>query len=616
MIGGVFRRCENKDSLADTALEALAGQPPHSVTSWIDHYVGFSVKNSNAVNSSLQLVNNNPHDDAVSGLTCIHAARLDNKPELINKLNISHSRKTQISDSELILSAYLRWGSDCPSHLVGDYAFSIWDPRQRKLFCARDPIGVQPFYYSLTADMFVFSSTLGNLLNIPCVPQCIDEQYVAASLLFNPFTHNTQTYFKDIIKLPPGHSLTVSPDSQQLSRYWFPERANDVRYKSDDEYAEALQELLSIAITARLPSGHNIGVHLSGGLDSSGIAVLAARELRKQDRPPPLAFCWQPPPDNNKEGLQNDYALIQSICDQEGLKPRYCSLNIDDVLRFLHQDPTREPFTATNVYEQLVQQQAEQKDVQVILSGWGGDDGISFNRRGYYPGLLMSRRWQKLYHESKAGTSASWKFILSRAVLPLIAPDSSLRILRAIRHKQWPYPPKPFINPSFSRQAKPLQKKGYLLHGIRQVQLQMLASGQITARLEGWAASGAKHNISYCYPLLDQRVLEFALGLPPEQFQRGEYRRWIMRNALNSVLPDNICWSKTKAEPARVKAFFDILPEVLKLAAQTVNSRPDAITRAKYIDIPRLLKHLDPEHFQANPKWGNIGAALQLLDWE
>ncbi len=614
-IFGLFQRKAGDVSDGLRAMRSVLGAyGPDGCVEWTNGAIGLGHQQMlvTAIESQHDVL---PRYDDATRLAVTADVHLDNRAALGNALGITYLERAGLSDSEFILRAYRRWGRDCPDYLLGDFAFAIWNPQAQELFCARDHIGVKPFYYSLTRKHFVFASDINGVLAAPGVSDQFDEAYVAASLIDKFFTPNNRTFYQAVRKLPPGHTLTVQPDAVHLEQYWFPERAPTVRYASDADYAAAFLEIYTQAVHDRLRSTYPVGVHLSGGLDSSSIAVLAAREQRRQGRPPPPAFCWQPPPPAGIPQPDSEYTLIQAICAQEGLRAYYQSPGPEDILTTFRRDVTREPTVGTLLNEQVVQKQAAGQGIRVLLSGWGGDEGAAFNGRGYYPGLLLQGHWRQLYRESRVRTGHPLRFILMTAVLPLLHYKAP-KLVGKIWQGEWSIPDPPFIHPDFSRRIKPLRAKPYRETGARETQLQLLDDGYVTARLEAWAASGAQHNIVYRYPLLDRRLLEFALGLPAEQFRRGRWNRWLMRNALQDILPPEICWNSSKNDPIRVQALLDVMPEALATIRQTLSSRTVLPARARYVDLPRLMDHLDPERFKANPKLGKIRASLHFLDFE
>jgi len=170
----------------------------------------------------------------ISGLTITAGARLDGRSELINKLALKQSA----TDADLILHAYEAWGEDCVKHVIGDFAFAIHDSKSRRLFCARDHFGVKPFYYAHLANDFIFSTNLNELRQDPRVSDTLNEIAIGDYLLFGVNQDLSTTTFKDIQRLPPGHSLTVADGSIKIHRYWTPSPQNEVRFHNPSDYVE------------------------------------------------------------------------------------------------------------------------------------------------------------------------------------------------------------------------------------------------------------------------------------------------------------------------------------------------------------------------------------------
>ena len=560
--------------------------------------------------------------DRRAGLVVAADARLDDRATLCAALGVPHSERASIGDGDLILRAWLRWGRDCPRHLLGDYAFAVWDARQRILFCARDPVGVRPFYHALHGEQFVFASALEAVLAAPGVPDALDEAVVAGHLLGRPLS-DARTFFAAVRKLPPGHTLTVEADAgrsgsrrprTRVERHWQPEQTPAARPASDDACAEEFLDLYSRAVDDRLRGPDPIGTHLSGGLDSSSIAVLAARALRRRNRPPPLAFDWLPPVGSvpPKPEHAPEYALVDAVREQEGLQMFHCALGSGDVVAVLQRDGAL-PGVQVHMNEEAVQRCAAARGVRVLLSGWNGDGCVSHSGRQHWPHLLLSGRWRRLIAEYRAQDAGVKRFLAYGVALPFL-PHEFANMLSRLRRgrpavRRW------LIDPAFARRVKPPAVPRLWAVDVRRSQLRNLQRGHLVQRIEGWAASGARRGIEYRYPLMDRRLLEFALGLPPEQFRRGRWGRWLMRYGLRAVLPPEVCWNRSKAFPARVEsvdeAFVGAIPTIRQMLAAC---RP---ARASYVDMPRLWEHLDAAWFRAKPNYFvPLMQALTFLDFQ
>jgi asparagine synthase (glutamine-hydrolysing) len=162
-----------------------------------------------------------------------------------------------ISDSELILHAYLHWGEECVQHLLGDWTFAMWDPRWRKLFAARDQCGISSFYYYRGPRFFTFALSIKALLALPQIPKRPNMSSIARYLAVEQnggAQPNIQTVYEEILHLRPAHALTVTAEKADVRQYWFLENTPSLRLGSDDEYLEAFLELHTEAVRCRLRS--------------------------------------------------------------------------------------------------------------------------------------------------------------------------------------------------------------------------------------------------------------------------------------------------------------------------------------------------------------------------
>ena len=557
-----------------------------------------------------------PRVDAGSGLAVTASVRLDGRAALCETLGIPTPDRDGLPDSALLLKSYARWGQACPERLLGDYAFALWDPKQEVLFCARDHIGVRPFYYALAREHFVFASDIDAVLAAPGVSGELDEAAVATRLTYGARSLGSRTGYRAVRRLLAGHALSVKQGGIRLHRWWRPEEVPALPAASDDALAEQCSTILSDAVRDRVRNARAVGVHLSGGLDSSAVAVLAARELRRQGRPAPPAFAWQPPPGPGGAAEAAEYGAIESVCRQEELRVFHRSPGAHDVVAFLRRDGARSADAGTLIHEGVVQRAAAERGVGVLLSGLGGDEGISYSGPGHYAQLLRSGQVRRLWRELSERRRRPLAALVVAAALPLVSPRARTAA-RRLRRGKWPFRKNiTFIHPDFARRVRPLPAgPGMPRAGVRAMQLHVLQSGYLGRRMEDWAASGARHGIEYRFPLLDRRVLEFALALPPEQYRRGGWNRWLMRRSIAPVLPPEVCWNPDKSDPARYYALRGAIMEALPAVRRMIEERAAPPPRGCYLDLPRLMEHLDPALWRAGGRLWPVVNALRFLDF-
>ena len=555
------------------------------------------------------------------GLTIAADARLDDPEQLREALGLK-PRDGRIADAALILHAYQRWGRACVERLYGDFAFVVWDAPRRRLFCARDALGARPFYYALNAQRFAFATAMEAVLAAPGVGAELDERRVSTHLASPWRDFRRRTFFREVLRLAPGHTLTV--DAGRLRpvrqrRWWRPEGLPTARGGSAEEHGEGLLEELDRAVRVRLGGGP-VGVELSGGLDSSAVAVLAARELRRRGLAPPPAFSWHPPPpEPMPPEWAEGYGRIRSVAAQEGLRLFYYTRVLDDFLRQLSEDHCL-PSAGVGYLPPL----AAGEGVRVLLTGLGGDECVSNTGAGHDFRLLLSGRWPSLLaHLRRHGLRPSREVpkMLAGLLHPQLMPGSFFwRLLRDGRlwseSDCWRLRNYWLIDAQFARRVPPPAVPAVRMLSVRRRQLHRLRHGHLITRMEAEVARGARCGLEYRHPLLDRRLVEFALSRPPEAFC-GPPTRFLMRCAVSGLLPGEVCWSEDKSDPAGHAAFIEAFALEMPALRRAVLAPAAPLTRAGYLDVPRLLERLgDVEGFRRRPRPLPILNALAFLDFQ
>ena len=311
-------------------------------------------------------------------------ARIDNRDELLASVGRSARPGGEMPDSELIMAAYQKWGERCVEHLLGDFAFAIWDKRRQTLFCARDHFGVKPFVYYSCGSVFAFASEIKALLCLPYAPRQLDEVRVG-DYLTSTFDDTGRTFYQDIRRLPPAHSMTVSRAGVRLSEYWSLDPSREVRLGGDHEYAEAFREVFTEAVRCRLRSAFPLGSLLSGGLDSSAVTCVA-RDLLSQKG----ELCLATFSAVFDEVTQCDERpFIDAVLAQDSVRPQFVHgdrlsplADIDRV--HWHQD---EPLGAFNLFlNWALYGAAKEQGVRVLLDGF--DEVTQCDERPFIDAVL------------------------------------------------------------------------------------------------------------------------------------------------------------------------------------------------------------------------------------
>lgn len=227
-----------------------------------------------------------PQPLSLDGHTHVVAdARIDGRAELVRELaGAGIDAAADAPAAELILHAVRAWGDDAPSHLLGDFAFAVWDAPRGRLFCARDPFGVKPFFYARTFRAFVFSNTLDCVRLHPAVGGELDEGWIADFLVHGDTQAPDATVYTAVRQLPPAHTLVVHEGRIAVRRWWqLPTEPIHLPSTKVRDVVEQGVEALRVAVRDRLPQG-SAAFFLSGGRDSTSLAALAVETIARGER--------------------------------------------------------------------------------------------------------------------------------------------------------------------------------------------------------------------------------------------------------------------------------------------------------------------------------------------
>ena len=269
------------------------------------------------------------------------------------------------SDTETVLAAYDRYGDDFLAELRGMFAFALWDQRRRRLLCARDRFGIKPFYYAIIEDRLYFASEAKAL--VPFLPSIETDAGALAEYLTFQYTIGEQTLFRGIKQLLPGQMLVMENGSVEVRRYW------DVKYNIDFDhttiyFVRRFQELMQDSIEVHLRSDVPVGSYLSGGVDSSLMALLAARISPENNQSFHGKFTQYPGYDESHHAMVVAQRAGNTL-HQIDITAEHFRDNIEKVVYHLDF-----PVAGPGSFPQYMVSQLAAKHVKVVLGGQGGDE--------------------------------------------------------------------------------------------------------------------------------------------------------------------------------------------------------------------------------------------------
>jgi asparagine synthase (glutamine-hydrolysing) len=462
-----------------------------------------------------------------------------------------HRYRTR-SDTETIVHAYEQWGDDCVERLRGMFAFAIWDGPRRRLLLARDRLGVKPLYWAKVGGRLVFGSEIKAVLasgllraeaNEPALPELLGTRYLSG----------TETLFKGIHRLMPGHALVFEQGRVTIRAYWdvpAGRPAPELAGMSDRQLVTRFRELLQEAVRVRLMADVPLGMFLSGGLDSSAIAAIMARQIDRPLQTFSVAF-------KQRAFSELDYA--RQVATAIGADAHEVVIDDQDFFGALprliwHEDePIAHPSSIPLYFVSALARQ----HVTVVLTGEGSDELLA--GYGKYPRALANWRAAAAYGVVP-GAVRHW-------VAGAVVPNLPARIGRYARRSFLAMPRTPeamffdnFASIGLRRQAALLSPRVAALatperaygasraffdapNGSSTLLDRLLYADLKTYLVEllmkqdqmSMAAS-----IESRVPFLDHHLVEFAAALPPRMKLRGFTTKWILREAVRDILPAEI----------------------------------------------------------------------------
>ncbi len=523
--------------------------------------------------------------DPESGTVCVASARVDNRGELLRRLGVSLREWGEAvpttgrhDDTHLIHLAYLRWGEACVGRIFGDWSFAVWRPTDRHLFLARDHFGLTSLYYALDSGTFAFASDQRVLIDADLAPVEIDELYLAQLLSVWPAYHGERTVRRHLRRLPPAHTLAVGPQSAQLRQYWFLEETPELVLADKREYLEGFREVFDEAVRARLrrDSGGRVAATLSGGLDSSSIAITAAGMLAGESERL-QAYTSVPSADTRRfagGAVGDEWHAAQLTAERAGnidhhaISAEHVSpiQGIRSALR-VHCEPTH---AAANAYwiTDLVQNAANAA-ASVLLIGQSGNAGMSWSGSTWSQPIrtqvtrLGLRAWLRHRVARTLPPTVLRQLIqwtrrkadpLGNAVHPALAARLDLARRRS-------------LDPDEQPPRTPLAGRMWLLPGRSSV-------GALHAQ------TGRAAGLDMRDPSGDARVLAYTWSVPDRVFHDRQTHtdRWLIREAMNGRLPDQVRLNRRPGRQAadvcvRLRRTADEVEETLSHVASSDAAR-------------------------------------------
>lgn len=444
----------------------------------------------------------------------------------------------------LLLNLFLEKGVPFADALNGDFIILISNAEEKTTWVFRDHLGIVPFSFTRADGGLYFCSDWLSLCRSFYPEEPPDPEFLLRDF---KFTDNTLTPNPKVRRLLPGHYLLVKQQTEKQHKYWHPENIRtDKSYTTERVFREAtalVEDAIKIRADRELPAAS----HLSGGLDSSAVAVLARAHYAGQE--PFFGFSWSPAyPLFPAQGEKDERSLVEKTCAANRMEPVFSSFSSVHFTRH-YEDPLHNSLFP---HEQLTQAFSKERGIRLIFSGYGGDEFISCGTYGVFIDLLRTFQWRKYWRVARTWSPMT---LVKSLVLDFLFPVTGIlpptvRLQNRASAK--------FLKKPFKKSHRKSLRHFFLHSSRRAMHLGMLYHYHIPLRTEEWYHWGIKHGIRYRYPLLDKRIVEFMLKIPSDDLFRESLGRVLLREAAGDLLPEEVRNSASKTDPALTKYLDDL----------------------------------------------------------
>jgi asparagine synthase (glutamine-hydrolysing) len=518
------------NSLLSRMTDFLAFRGPDGHATWSQGNVGFG-------HTLLKTTDESEHErqpfsfDQKSWI--VADARIDAQAELISKLQgKGHRVSSGVTDAELILRAYSTWGPECIEHLLGDFAFGIWDDAKKSLFCARDHLGVKPFFYAEVNNSVIFSNTLDCVRQHPLVSNELNDQAIADFLLFGVNQESGTTAFTHINRLAPATYAQWMGDAKALRRYWTLEIEGPVYFKHLNEYTERLLHLLDKAVGDRLRT-NRVGLFMSGGLDSPTLAATSLKLLRSR---PDGYFLQAFTSVYDGGGPDPERQFVDLISRHLGIPIQYDVRDHEKTIEELRDVNVRTPEPVGNPMAFLASVEFYKKAgalAPVLFYGEGPDNALKYEWRPHLSYLAKKGQWARLVKDVAIHVASHRRVPLLPSIPQMIRVKTTAA--RAPEIPTW-------LNPELISR---LELRARLLkrcdltnsHPVRPRAHHNFQSPLWQSLFEDCDINGSHGHTEVRHPFVDLRVLSYLLAVPAIPWCRKKY---ILRRGMKGILPDAV----------------------------------------------------------------------------
>ena len=492
-------------------------------------------------------------------------------------LKTSDDGNIRSNDPEMIADLFLKHGLDFVKKLNGDFVIFILRSSAKEAYLFRDHIGVHPVAWVMCGETLAFSTDIMDLCRQAGSEGPIDSEFL---LGYFKYIDYRRTPNSEVQKLPPGHYLRFSGSGLQLFRYWEPEKIRTDRGLPYDRMLADLGALVRDAVRIRSDRRFTAGAHVSSGIDS-GIVSALAREYHSHQEVF-YGFSWSPDSFDAGDVKNDEREIIRRSCAKAEISPVFSDLDAAKFQKLVSDFYHNQGYFP----EAATAGQAANRDVNLIFTGWGGDEFISSGHSGIDLDLLTGMRLRTFFLRNRLSHPRKFirhlLFFVVYPALHILDPGSARGFKRDVR----------YIKEPFKSNDKQAISSFYFHRSRRQMHLNVLRFYNLPERCESWHVSGFQRGVEYRHPLLDRRIIEYMLKVPSEHLCTTGYFRPLLREIGKGILPEEVRLNQSKNDPV-YRVYWDELVKSSALTFMREAGQWKTNADLRFVDFDLLLKDIE-----------------------
>jgi asparagine synthase (glutamine-hydrolysing) len=454
---------------------------------------------------------------------------------IYNRKEVADYSRIDAGDPDPVIAAglFLTEGPSFVARLNGDFAIFICRPAARKAYLFRDHIGIRPLAWSFRDENLIFSTDILDLCRYVAAGSPPEHNYLTG---YFRYINYTQAPDNRVNKVLPGHYIEYSGQGMSITKYWDPEKIVTDRKMNYDTMLSELGQLLDDSVAIRCDGRFTAGAHVSGGLDSGMVALLARKVYSAQKAF--HGYSWSPAGLSAEKLPYDERDMVRSLCTMSGIIPVFSTITPGEFIENLD----RLYYNGGFFIEESLARQASENGTNLIFSGWGGDEFISHGDRGIETDLLRRLKFRTYFKRNPVKPLKRFlRYFLEYTVYPalgILQPSVARVFAKDAR----------YMKRAYAKSEKEALRNFYFHTSRRQLHTRYLKFYHLQGRCETWTAMGYRLGIEYRYPLLDRRIIEYMLKVPSELLCRTGYFRPLLRIIGKGILPEDVRLNNSKKD--------------------------------------------------------------------